>query len=831
MYSRGVSQIVASVLVILIVLVATGMIWVIISAFLGQTSNIGEKADCVALQLQPVSCTYNSTNGWMAVNVYRDTGVSGLAKLNFIVSKDNNERLVIPQVSSLQELETQKYPFFVGQNLQPPIVDVGGISGGTTCGASGTPIQCGVGDVEAGGNGCNDGDSCTTDDGYAGIKKNCQQLDGSFTCFTEEKCGDLICNGPETLDSCPSDCKGNNPGWGSINNDCDALYVSDNTERGNLKINIDPDGQDFNVTRQNLDGTQTVLRKNGGVAFFDIGNSKAEVTYEVKPAAICGGSGVDIVYTIKNPKDYDVSMPTFLQVQGINQTVDKNKDGWYIYPSDFGGLILMKKNETTGEFKSAYLGRGNGEQDHIIYPASVYSPVIVTRDDNFAVGSSLMYPYFDYKHETMMTLIKNESDTWTHRYSGFNLFNGDVAKLAPGKSRKYTISLRFTRHDSDYFLFTLKPYKNYFNSLYDAGRTAPPKDLRPIMSTAQSSEEYNYTNPGNPTILRKYNWIYLDPNGKYDILNKGFIILFDELVEKANTNNFQRIMLRRTSGLYNNPGFNFPPQFMDFIPGPLADPKPFKNFSKAGIDLLILWGRSMEIPYSGLEEERHILTETEWSPTELVPAEHDNLEHLNFLKNQLRKAVCDRGASGIVLDHFVDMPPEDRYKWVEDMKDYARELKDQKGIECGTPDLLLIGEGAQPDFLHSRIGNFYYPCKHVFLTGPDLLSYYINPGSEIQVAYGNNRKEGPIICNYESLKLGGEYYAPHTFDEVKKHTQWGYTRLTGQNVNVTVLNNVKENECFDRKNNDGDKGVGGNDLIDFPFDPECTSFTDNDEGK
>ncbi len=602
--------------------------------------------------------------------------------------------------------------------------------------------------------------------------------------------------------------------WGKINNDCDALYQGGNANRGNLSLNVLDNGQSFELVRYNLDGTQTVLRKQTlGEKFFSKNNNNPLViTYQIQDKTDCGG--VDIVYTLNNPTNNDVSMPIFLQVQGITQTVDKNKDGWYIYPFTYGNLILMKKNETTGDFNSAYLGNR-------FYPHS-YSPVIVTKDDNFSVGSSLMYPYLDYKHKAFMTIIKNESGTWIHRYSNFGLFNGSYSALAPGETRTYTISLRFTRPDSDYFLFTLKPYRDYFNSLYGAGRTAPEKDLRPIMNVALAAQEFNYTNPGNLTVLRRYDPRYLDPSKKYNFLKNGFTPLFDELVANAKKNNFQRIFFWLVSGMYpgDDPGnevWNYPPQFMDFIPGPLADPEPFKNFSKAEIDLLLWWGRSTQIPYNGTNGEGHILNETEWAPSSYKNAKYDDSTHIAFLKNQLRKAVCDRGASGLGLDAFSGsyMPPDDRYKWVEDMKAYAK-------AQCGT-DITLYGEGAQPDLIHSRIGNFYAPCKHIFLAGPDLLSYYINPGSEIQVLYGGNKKDGSIpICDYE-----GEYgpeYDPHTFDEVKKHTQWGYTRLTKVSTDVKDLNNVKENECFDRKDN-GD----GDSAVDFPFDPECLSFTDDSE--
>ncbi len=696
---------------------------------------------------------------------------------------------------------------------------------GATC-----PQDCNVcGDgVKFGTEACDGDTKACQVNGYNGHQTCNVGCTGYDSCILTEWCGDNKINDGETCDDgnqnngdgCSSICQKeqNDGGWGVIKTDCDALYQKGNANRGDLQVTLLDGGKSFEVTRKNADGSTTKLRNQvPGEKFFTKSvNNPLDVKYSIIDKSSCGG--VDIEYTIANTQQGgdNLWIPIYLQVQGITQTTDANKDGWYVYPFTYGNMVKMKKNND-GSFKPGYLGIGNGELDHIVYPKA-YSPVILTKDNNFAVGSSLMYPYLDYKHQAVMTLLR-DGETWTHKYSEFRLFDGSYSTLAPGNTRKYTISLRFTRPDSDYSVFILKPYKDHFNNLYSAGRTAPEKDLRPVMKAVMANEEWPYTDAeGN--VVRRYHKSYVDPNKKYNFLKNGFGPLFDELVEKATNSHFQRVMIWKVSGLYT--GYkvgNFPPQFVDFIPGPLANPEPFKKFSNAGIDLLLWWGRSTEIPYSGPNGGGHILTESEWEPSSYKLADYKDDTHIAFLENQIKKAVCDRWAAGFGLDAFSNMAPYDRYEWVEDMKDYVDlhcdYVEQQHGQETS-----FSGEGAQPDFIHSRISNSYYPCKHVFTAGPDLLSYYINPGSEIHLDFAQNRDGGPIICDYENG------YNANTFDEVEKHTQWGYTRYTGSTLDVKDLNTVKENECFDRKNN-GD----GDNVKDFPFDPQCTSFTDNDESK
>jgi hypothetical protein len=403
-----------------------------------------------------------------------------------------------------------------------------------------------------------------------------------------------------------------------------------------------------------------------------------------------------------------------------------------------------------------------------------------------------------------MTLLQ-ENGGWTHKYSNFEFFNGSAKIVGAGQTQNYTISLRFTKSDYDYWAFTLTPYKDYFNSIYGSERNAPKKDLDIIRKLVFSQGEYNYTNPGNDIILRRYNWKYLDPAGDYDLLNKGFGAIVDNFVNLALHNGYKREIIWKPSGLYADDNLNYPPQFMDFIQGAPSDPAPFKKFGANGLSLMFWWGRSTQIPYNGT----NILTENEWDAPTLVDADYNTLDHLAFLKAEMKKAVCDRGANGFGLDSFAHMAPYDRYNWVDDLRDYASN-------EC-SKQITLNGEGAQPDFIHSKIGNIYFPCKHVGLNGPDILSHYLNPISEIQVDFSQNFP-GKIICDYD----GG--FDPDTVLEFEKDAKWGYTRyLGGDDMNINGLT-LKESTCFDGADNDN-----AGDGIDFPFDPECTSFTDDSE--
>jgi hypothetical protein len=139
------------------------------------------------------------------------------------------------------------------------------------------------------------------------------------------------------------------------------------------------------------------------------------------------------------------------------------------------------------------------------------------------------------------------------------------------------------------------------------------------------------------------------------------------------------------------------------------------------------------------------------------------------------------------------MPTYERYLWVDAMKKIA-------------PGVSLIHEGAGADVMHSKMGNYYHPVpwNGQPLDAPDVLSAYLNPGSEIWVQ-----------AQWESWV---------NFEAVQNLVQWGFTPVVRTYPEVNV-NGLDDNlvACFDGLDNDSDG------LVDWPYDPGCVTAADRSE--
>jgi hypothetical protein len=261
-------------------------------------------------------------------------------------------------------------------------------------------------------------------------------------------------------------------------------------------------------------------------------------------------------------------------------------------------------------------------------------------------------------------------------------------------------------------------------------------------------------------------------------------------IQSMQAGGYERVQLWLPSGSYHNPDGcpNFPPQFMDFLPGLAETDSALDLFASAGIELGFWWGRSTEIPMD--------LDAAGWNPMSCEDADYFNLLHRIFLNGQLQQARA-RGARVIGLDAFVNMPAWDRLLWVEDMQAQAPEVA------------LFVHEWSGPDFLHAKIGNYYDPALwgRVTQPGPDLLSRYLGNGSsEIWVPFRSEDHQ-------------------YTQQELQEAVRWGFTPAVfgGFGAFDVPALDYTLTACFDGLDNDGDG------RVDFPYDSGCESAADDSE--
>jgi hypothetical protein len=187
--------------------------------------------------------------------------------------------------------------------------------------------------------------------------------------------------------------------------------------------------------------------------------------------------------------------------------------------------------------------------------------------------------------------------------------------------------------------------------------------------------------------------------------------------------------------------------------------------------------------------------------------------------------MMQRGATILGVDGFLGAD-YDKYLRLGYLRDRA--------VQIGKKEPFVITEGSQADIVHSIAATYYSPCKHTGLPGPDPLSYYLNPKSEIWVQFaatfslvddnGNSYEICPKGTNYNDVNL------------IKEHIKWGYTRvinsydpIASPDMNSLIPVDYLPAQCFDHKDNEN--GGVGDGFTDYPFDHDCTSFTDDDESK
>jgi hypothetical protein len=112
---RGLSTIVATLLVIMLTLVAVGIIWVVVKDVI-DTNTDQISLGKFTLDLEIKNVTVNVTNSSIMVKVKRNPGEGDISGLKFVVEDDENTD-VIEYNSSLAELEEKSITLAVSSDI------------------------------------------------------------------------------------------------------------------------------------------------------------------------------------------------------------------------------------------------------------------------------------------------------------------------------------------------------------------------------------------------------------------------------------------------------------------------------------------------------------------------------------------------------------------------------------------------------------------------------------------------------------------------------------------------------------------------------------------
>lgn len=422
-------------------------------------------------------------------------------------------------------------------------------------------------------------------------------------------------------------------------------------------------------------------------------------------------------------------------------------------------LARFKFGEDAWTFKQAFrletlrLRASDFNSRSEVYPQDAYSPVVVVGNATHALGVSVQYPLMQYQHDIRLGLVHQKRGPqagWNIWIDFQNHGSGDrldaltsARPLAPGESRRYVVSVRWTVRPTEW-VRTLEPYRDYFRAMYGGVRYRP--DLKNIQgfvlaqaSAVSASNPYGYAIGG----------------GRPDVDG------WDEIVDRLKTRRgWDAIMMWQATGFYpSGSSHNMPSLFA----GPLArrasirgalDPDAFPA-AAAVRDIGLWWGMSA-------------MVHKRWNPgdSDVEPLDPDNPAHRRYAFDQLD--IAERaGVTLIGFDAHTHRrtPVWKTYAWIHDLRDRY-------------PRMRFVIEPLGCDVLQTVAGSWVEASEwpdnprsaedFLAVDGPHVLADFLLPGRELMGAY-----------RFDFLRR--EFDRPETAAEVARITRqlaaWGYTPL------------------------------------------------------
>ncbi|HED52875.1 MAG TPA: hypothetical protein ENJ00_01565 [Phycisphaerales bacterium] len=457
-----------------------------------------------------------------------------------------------------------------------------------------------------------------------------------------------------------------------------------------------------------VDGSRVILEPRGLSLVDPIGLRDVVVpTIKIQNQQ---SMGYDIVFTFRNDSSHDRPLGRILTgVLTLGERIT--------YLEDIKNTTLK---DTTWD---RFIGTGYR------YPGSCYSPVCMLMNDEYAVGVSLLYPVLEYKHDVLVRIMKaggafkgpQESRGWIVAFDFQNTTTDDQfttlahkGMLKPGEERSYTLVIRAIRRGNTAtsangpqgWLKTLKPYGDYFRSLYGGVRYT------------RHPEPVHGRELANIDAINLHN-----TRGMLGGLKRpdrvGFAGVVQEIIEP---NGYEREMLWACSGVNSiHRQLNFPSRFtlgwMDIEKMQNAtDSVAFPRIPRAGKQLGLWWGRAAE------HTDR-------WDASTSTPLDPNNPDHFATVVQQLDLAR-DAGATYIGLDNFIHskMPVWEQIPYLQRLQQMY-------------PEMTFVTEPMSIDVVHAYAPTFTRgfraPSDAVSrsdfhrISSPHYLADYLLPGHEI----------------------------------------------------------------------------------------------------
>ncbi|MEK6894664.1 MAG: hypothetical protein AABX10_04325 [Nanoarchaeota archaeon] len=147
---KGVSEVVANVLIVLLVIVGIAVIWSVVKPTIDKSAE-QVNADCFTVSVEPVSCIYNSVTSSYTVSVKRNPGSGGFENIELLFNQGSNSGISPSGLASsgpspLTELSsrsvTTTLPPGLTNGLAGTTVNTVVRSGGQLCQVTTQPVNC-----------------------------------------------------------------------------------------------------------------------------------------------------------------------------------------------------------------------------------------------------------------------------------------------------------------------------------------------------------------------------------------------------------------------------------------------------------------------------------------------------------------------------------------------------------------------------------------------------------------------------------------------------------------------------------------------------------------
>lgn len=472
--------------------------------------------------------------------------------------------------------------------------------------------------------------------------------------------------------------------------------------------------------------TYAVNRENTGVRFTDSSNSRtlispngfslvSDTAARTTISVTNQPGGFDLVVTYTNVG----STPTPLGQINIGGI----RFGQSIQYHDFSHDCKIRTFDHGGQTRSFTQKE---------YPYDSYSPATVISDGEYTIGMSLNYPLAEYNHRIDMMVqspVRTSVDNGRNWMVSFRLW-GDIPA---GQTRTYTVPVRVAK-GTQHWLETLKPYREYFNSLY--GSVQYQRDPHPVRGFHIAYLEFL-----SNTSQRGFYNSNMDPSVH------GYGPWANYIRTNSVANGFERVMIWAPTGLYyTHREDNYPTLFMtgaDNIPIMRDSQHLLRSIADTGIKVGYWWGFSQYICPGGWDSGHTMI-------------DVDNPAHLAQAWREIDRAVS-LGATSIGLDAFLLMQPAPALR-------YLRMLRERY------PNVKFTSEVSLADVYHVYAPTFLFGNQ---VETPHYLADFLLPGQETWV-----------ICGYDAPRPGETANQALT-REMSRIADMGYVPLVNTNIPVT----------------------------------------------